>query len=745
MRYNAFLHFCTFALLILSVSSCTDDLAREGVEEFDGSQLTRGYSDEQIKLQRLGYAYNAAGNVMDDSSFSTKPIINMTRLTTAEATYGPIISSERRHYTSMDIFSGNTLEELGNSENNYTINDNGVAGCGEYYRENSIFSHTTWHNSYKVHMFAKHIMATKTIDAGMLRCLNLDDLSSSESVLEADFRKEVAQLVSKGQGVTEADATQFSKKYGTHLVVSSNLGGMIELQMEIKRDSCVDVTYVTTQVCEVVLGKQVVTTSSPSKVYTKIGPTKVEYKGQIQVKGGKREDCNSLHRTFDETKAEAVKLGDGDYYGWAKNISIEPDGYNAAFTGGRFLPLYELFEDNATRTVLRRVYELYMKQSAPTQEIYEPDYGVLSLEGNYGPDVRVASSGTDKACIVCQEYVPSIRSDKPCVVVYPLIRDNTADVRPFFFSGFFIGDETHRPGRVAWKGSNSVYVPSDSIYYDSDSLAIRNLFDTKTHALKQVYFYWNAIHPTPCPTKDESPKAYTTSIFKLRPAALSDSTTFAKVASTFWSVRPVVLNTDNLTAYWGEDPKFTQFKSDRYSQYGGVLYKDTNHNDAVNNKYFYCLIDGGDNFKRVPGRTDDNEGDKQWTDAVSQSVKAIGLNDYLPSVLQSKSITQMLGNRMSVFYTPYYNDDRNMLGLDWPTGYWSISHPSQQSLAVVPTKSDGQGIPVITNDVGQACILRLSGSGTDRLLDYPEYVRAFNFSEQDFFKYFPIYITIEKF
>jgi hypothetical protein len=163
-----------------------------------------------------------------------------------------------------------------------------------------------------------------------------------------------------------------------------------------------------------------------------------------------------------------------------------------------------------------------------------------------------------------------------------------------------------------------------------------------------------------------------------------------------------------------------------------------------NGNYCYCLLDGGDNIKRVPERTDDADANKRWTDAVSQSMKAIGLNEYLPTVVQSQSITKMLGNRMSIFYNRYTND-RNMLGLDWPTSYWVISHPKEKTMATVPTQNDGQGMPVVTNDKEQACIMRLSGSGTDLLLSYPEYVRAFNYSSQEFFKFFPIYITTDTF
>lgn len=716
--------------------SCSDDLTEDTVAEANTPLSRRAYSDEQIKLQRLGYAYNAAGNVMDDGSFSASPIINMNRLRAAETTYGLIISSERRHYTSMDIFSGTTLQEMGHEETKYTINTNDVIASGKYYRNNTSTYRGQWKNTYKAHMFFKHIMASMTIDVGILRCLKLDDLNSAENVLEDDFRTKLAALVSKGEGgITSQDATEFSEKFGTHLVVSSNLGGMIELQMEINRDSCVDKVYATQQVCEVILGKNVVKTTG-SQVLSELSQHHIQYHGKINVKGGAAEDCQALSKTFDDTKAAEVRISDGDYYAWANHISIEPASYNASFVAGRYLPLYELFEDVTKRQVLRKIYELYLKQEAPTQEVDEPPYGVLSVKDNYGADVRVASVGNDKACIICEEYVPSIRSDKSCIVAYPLIKDKNNDWRPFLYSGLFIGDESHRPGRVIWEGSASVYIPSDSIFFENENASVHNLFDEQTHALKNVYFYWNAVHPQPCPTIQESAKSYTTSVFRLQPNALAAPTTFAKVASTFWSIRPVELKPASILNYWQKDKIFKDFAKNIYHDHDGIFYIQ----QADDRNYNFCLVDGGENIQRVPERTGDNDGLLRWTDAVSQSVRQIGLNDYLPTVAQSKSITKMMGNRMSIFYSHAY-DGRNMLGLDWPTGYWAISSIKVDN----PSQNDGQGIPIITNDAGQVRIMRLSGSGTDLLLEYPEYVKAFNYSDQSFFKYFPIYITIDKF
>ena len=176
-----------------------------------------------------------------------------------------------------------------------------------------------------------------------------------------------------------------------------------------------DRTYTTQQVCEVICGKKVVKTTN-SKVISEISDHHIEYQGEIKVKGGTPKDTAALHRTFDQKKAAAVKIADGDYYSWANHISIEPDNYNASFIGGRYVPLYELFENATTRKILRKAYEMYLKKEAPTQEVYEPDYGVMPVAGNYGPDGRVASVDSSKACIICEEYVPSIRSDKPCIV-----------------------------------------------------------------------------------------------------------------------------------------------------------------------------------------------------------------------------------------------------------------------------------------------------------------------------------------
>jgi hypothetical protein len=47
---------------LISLTSCSDDLIDKTSSEVDEYLLMRGYNEEQIKMQRLGYAYNAAGD-----------------------------------------------------------------------------------------------------------------------------------------------------------------------------------------------------------------------------------------------------------------------------------------------------------------------------------------------------------------------------------------------------------------------------------------------------------------------------------------------------------------------------------------------------------------------------------------------------------------------------------------------------------------------------------------------------------
>ena len=97
---------------LISLTSCSDDLIDKTSSEVDEYLLMRGYNEEQIKMQRLGYAYNAAGNVMDDGSFSAMPIINMNLLREAEKKYGIIVNTERRHYTAIDILCSSNISWL---------------------------------------------------------------------------------------------------------------------------------------------------------------------------------------------------------------------------------------------------------------------------------------------------------------------------------------------------------------------------------------------------------------------------------------------------------------------------------------------------------------------------------------------------------------------------------------------------------------------------------------------------------
>ena len=70
---------------------------------------------------------------------------------------------------------------------------------------------------------------------------------------------------------------------------------------------------------------------------------------------------------------------------------------------------------------------------------------------------------------LCEEYIPTINRDKRVIVVYPVIGTKVR-----YNMGFFIGDDTHKPARVAWNGTEtSIIEYSDLNFGNATKLYLR--------------------------------------------------------------------------------------------------------------------------------------------------------------------------------------------------------------------------------------------------------------------------------
>lgn len=740
-------------LVVLVLASCVDvDL--NVPKTLQDNQTQKTLSGQMGQEQRLGYGYNAAYTITDKDAFSTKPILDYNNLLEVEKSHGQIFSEEPRHITVTDILTGSTLQELSYSETKSETDFRGFAGCGKTYSKETtvITSSTQEQDVAKVKI--KTVVSSRTVDVGMLKSQNMSlDPNDNSSILALEYRTAVNDLVQKyganANDITIADATTFCETFGTHLVVSADLGGMVELQMAIDRKTCIEITNAVEEVQSRIFG---IRGKSNTQKWSKVDSLKnLKYESALFVYGGSDATINAMqHKVSQEVQGTVAT---SEYRDWAASIVCKPgtSENNAAFVRGRYVPLYELVpeEQVSTRQILTRIYELYLKQTAPTADPEESPYGSFDVrataEGDPyllpNSDVRIVKATIEdteyRPALLCMEYVPSIRGDKPCVVAYPLIRGNDGKHRPYLYNGYFVGDESHRPGVVKWQGSASFYVPSDTLYYGKDA-ETNALFDPVSKSLKKLYVYWNNVRPMPCPVKaGDVINQYSTEVYNYTSASADSPTTFAKVADAFWSVQPIRCNEGNIRETW----KFPWFESFLNIRNVGIAY-------TAPNGHCFMLGEGGD-MPLTISDTDAKEYNRKVTKALSKTIYSYKtIINEMPTREQAENLGKMLGGRTNILFFNSFPASRNILGLDWPDGYRAIGGPEVTYLSDMQALDDKAKVILSRERVENnydIVPVRIGASGSTTAFDYFEYISAFNFSSSQFYRYYPIYIVKQDF
>lgn len=744
-HFKSLIHILFLTVLVLV--SCKDEgLIEQG--SLLAPQLRGALSGQMGQEQRLGYGYNAAYTITDNEAFSTKPILNYNNLVEAEKSYGQIFSEEPRHITVTDILTGSTLQELSHSETQTETDFSGFMGCGKTYtKESTVITDCSLQEDVaKVKI--KTVVSSRTVDVGMLKSLNMSiDPDDDTSILTLEYRSAVSDLVKKYGGkasdISQSDATAFCEDFGTHLVASADLGGAVELQMAIDRTSCIETTHAVEEVQTKIFGIPA-GSSNPQKWSAVDSLKNLKYRANIFVFGGSDATREAMRlKVSDEVQGSVAT---SEYRDWAASIVCQPGSAenNATFVRGRYVPLYELVPEDQleARQVLMRIYELYLKQAAPTADPEEPTYGYLDVrqtaEGDAwvlpNSDVRIVQHKDERAALLCMEYVPAIRGDRPCVVAYPLIRGKDGKRRPYLYNGYFVGDEGHRPGVVKWQGSASFYVPSDTLYYGRDA-ATNALFDPASRSLRRLYVYWNNVRPMPCPAEKGDPVQYSADVYNYSSTAARGSYTLAKVADALWSVRPLECYRGKIDSLWGGHQWFKDFLAKRNV--------DTSY--PAPDGYSFMLGEGG-TMPLTIGDDVTTAFNRKMTRALSKTIAAYGsIMGEMPTREQAKDLGRMLGGRTFVLFDRSFPGGRNILGLDWPDGYRAIGGPEVDFPSTMQTLDDRAKVILSREGAGEKDTdivpVRIGASGSTTAFDYFEYISAFNFSSSQFYRYFPIYIV----
>ena len=456
-------------------------IRQSGYNDEDNATLT----GDMQKRHRMGYGYDIMKGYASDGSYSDVPILDYDKVVEAEETKGiTIISEDRRHYQDLEIFSGTTITELAGQLTKKMDSKATFLGCGKVSdTKTDIYRNKTIEEVCGL-VRLKQIISSRTVDVGMFR----SQATSDDSPLYSkEFRNALREL-------NENNAYAFFEKFGTHLVVSADLGGSLELHTTITRETSIETQHSVTTVTKKVFGEKTGQSSQTYDSYqAQIG---IDYKADLTCVGGA---ANTYEAMREAVKAKR-QITPAEIKNWQASFNIDPSdagkNYNVGMVGCRLIPIYELINDSQKRMWVQTAFAKYTNNPvmAPKAEDTPArvELGIVrkiwDADGNQHAIKTYLSYGKDCA-LFAKEYVPAIRTDAPVIVAYPIVKG-----KPYFYSGVFVGDSEHRPGFVRWLGNNCLYEANDSVCH-SDSRFVEWFDDNK--ALKQLYIYNGAVQILP--------------------------------------------------------------------------------------------------------------------------------------------------------------------------------------------------------------------------------------------------------
>lgn len=681
-------------------------IRQSGYNDEDNATLT----GDMQKRHRMGYGYDIMKEYASDGSYSDAPILDYDKVVEAEESKGiTIISEDRRHYQDLEIFSGTTITELAGQLTKEMDSKATFLGCGKVSdTKTDIYRNKTIEEVCGL-VRLKQIISSRTVDVGMLR----SQATSDDSPL---YSKEFRNAL---KTINENNAKSLFAKFGTHLVVSADLGGSLELHTTITRETSIETQHSVTTVTKKVFGKNKGSSSQAYDSYqAQIG---IDYKADLTCVGGDPK----THGTMQAAVNAKRQITPDEIKTWQASFNIDPSdagkNYNVGMIGCRLIPIYEIINDSQKREWVQAAFAKYTNNPAmapeppksPGKVVVTDIYNEWRKWGSRG--CLVAHSG-DCKYVIAKEYVPAIRRDSTVIVVYPHINNKIC-----CYNGVFIGDAEHRPGVVRWLGNNCLYEPNDSVEYSNSKFA--HLFN-QNKSLKQLYFYYDAVQIMPPKQNNEyMADSNIQRCWLTQPGGsgfLEDSNVYIKIGSAIWD--------------------FTGACSKEVTLSNGSRFRDyvSYHVRSCMAAEYYCVAYAY--YDRDPDSRD------FWEKRIPNSNKYQTYGIRIPTLSDIENLLKICNGNLGMlfdfdnfapdFYEEHYGS--NKLGLKWIKGCCLsyMEHKDVEAI-VIPTY-----VPASPPGTATIKITRITPSGGINHMTLSDYLKIILDKNK---AYFFIYLVVDKF
>lgn len=463
--------------------SATLCVRQKGRNSLDDNALAAG---ELTANFRVGYGYNIFQEYESERSM-TEAVLNYDKLVQTEKKLGyPIIQEDQRSSEQIEYLSGYSLEELSKkfSESSESTSK-GWLGATKTIKKitKDKDSHMLNEECYG-YARLKKITSSRYLDEAALEYL----INEEADVFTEEFAF-LHQEICKNPNRTNIN--KLFSKFGTHLVVSADLGGMVEYMVNFKKSEVLNIETYTEVTSKYIFGLQT-SDSYLEKIKTSYSSSYSANKA-LTITGG---DPSHIQTINDYIKSlnndsqlpqsilsEWMNALEGDY------VTDSDLRKRLAIVGCNTIPIWQLFKDKNIRDIIVTIaneraeeYSLTIESSFTDRKKYgipitEEIFDFTHAHEKDGSLVKVLYANKEPILEICNEYVPQIRQDKRVNIIYPIING-----QPNLKAGLYLSENKKDISYVAFSNNDFDLLPLTNtdmytgyIYYIDGTLYLKDM------------------------------------------------------------------------------------------------------------------------------------------------------------------------------------------------------------------------------------------------------------------------------
>lgn len=415
--------------------------------------------DDSNRIYGVGYSFNASSGEYASASalkvevFKTDSLIKAGRLT-----QGPV---QMRISTTQA--TGSSIAEL---SNDLAVKANCGGGFGKFKAEadasfdQSLFKNSNYEYAYTYYNAAMYEAKTEMGEEQYYECMNADAFTAINGLPRTcklgNLEYSIIDYPTPNSKADEESFGRLIDSYGTHVIIGAQLGGRVRHSMTVDI-SDINTSYDIKAFASASYNGLFVSggASVDEKFHQSLKDNQKSVKSELYVLGGSIEAARALQAKTDKESLDA----------WLASVD---QNHMTLMAVTEVIPLWKLVVPATIRVktadgevveidgaARRKKLKEYMEGGIQGYKDYSSyDCGtVTEIEpySNGGCGVQTVKVNGQLVAYVCNEFIPNISVDNRVQVIYPA-RNN----KPCYNMGFFVGNTSHKPARVAWEGTNAI-------------------------------------------------------------------------------------------------------------------------------------------------------------------------------------------------------------------------------------------------------------------------------------------------